>query len=169
MEDNRAIGPLEEAQYPFVKSMILGSIAAMGVYCLARMLTAEVELTGELLVGVVIILGVGTALLLGLWGLYSRARLVMDDQGVLMKHLIARPHTLDWREVRTAAVVRLSNDPRYQWIVLSTNPEPAQVLIRKRLVWKSCVRGEEVRIPYTDRRRAVAEHYLNKKLPDIKL
>ena len=71
--------------------------------------------------------------------------------------------------MRTAAIVKLSNDPRYCWIVLSTNPNPADVLVRKRLVWKNAKRGEEVRIPYTARRQEVVGHYLHMTLPEIKL
>lgn len=169
MEENRPSWLLEEAQYPWVKGMVLGAVSMLVVYALIALIKATVEVTWELVGGVLFFTGIGTGLLLLLWWGMSRARLVLDDQGVLMKHIIAAPHTLDWKQVRTAAIVKLSNDPRYCWIVLSTNPNPADVLVRKRLVWKNAKRGEEVRIPYTARRQEVVGHYLHMTLPEIKL
>lgn len=168
MEEKRPAWPLEEPQNPWVKSMVLGGIVAVAAYSLVAMIGAD-DLSWESVGMVLVVVAVTSVLLLLLLWFVNRARLVLDDQGVLMKHIIAAPHTLDWKQVRTAAIVKLSNDPRYCWIVLSTNPNPADVLVRKRLVWKNAKRGEAVRIPYTARRQEVVGHYLHMTLPEIKL
>ena len=168
MEEKRPAWPLEEPQNPWVKSMVLGGIVAVAACSLGAMIGAD-DLSWESFGMVLVVVAVTSVLLLLLLWFVNRARLVLDDQGVLMKHIIAAPHTLDWKQVRTAAIVKLSNDPRYHWIVLSTNPHPAEVIVRKRLIWKGPVRGEEVRIPYTGKRREAVEHYLNMTLPEIML
>ena len=168
MEENRASWLLEEAQYPWVKGMVLGGVAAVAVYSLMAMIGAD-DLNWERFGMVLVVVAATAVLLLLLLWFVNRARLVVDDQGVMMTHIVTASHTLDWKQIRTAAIVRLSNDPRYHWIVLSTNPQPAEVIVRKRLMWKNPVRGEEVRIPYTDKRREAVEHYLHMTLPEIQL
>ena len=110
-------------------------------------------------------LGMGLAYLVFL----RHMRIRMDEKRVWTHIPMQKDRSLDWQQVRTAAIVKLSNDPRYHWIVLSTNPHPAEVIVRKRLIWKGPGRGEEGRIPYTGKRREAVEHYLNMTLPEIML
>ena len=70
--------------------------------------------------------------------------------------------------MRTAAIVHLRNMNYPDMIVLSIH-EPKDVLTRKRMVWKNPKRGEEMRFPLTESRRAVVEERLNMTLPEINL
>lgn len=97
-----------------------------------------------------------------------RMRLRMDATRVWTHIPLTRDRSLDWAVIRTAAIVRLDKTNYPAMIVLSIHA-PQEALTRKRMVWKNPKRGEELRIPLTDTRRAVIEQCLNMQLPDITL
>lgn len=97
-----------------------------------------------------------------------RMRLKMDATRVWTHIPLTKDRSLNWADVRTAAVVTLKNMNYPAMIVLSIHA-PADALTRKRMVWKNPKRGEELRIPLTDTRRAVVEQQLGMTLPDIEL
>lgn len=97
-----------------------------------------------------------------------RMRLRMDTTRVWTHIPLTKDRSLNWAEIRTAAVVTLKNMNYPAMLVLSIHA-PAEALTRKRMVWKNPRRGEELRIPVTDARRAVVEQQLGMTLPDIEL
>lgn len=97
-----------------------------------------------------------------------RIRLKMDASRVWTHIPLTKDRSLNWADVRTAAIVTLKNMNYPAMIVLSIHA-PAEALTRKRMVWKNPRRGEELRIPVTDSRRAVIEKQLGMQLPNIEL
>lgn len=97
-----------------------------------------------------------------------RMRLKMDATRVWTHIPLTKDRSLNWADVRTAAVVTLKNMSYPAMIVLSIHA-PAEALTRKRMMWKNPRRGEELRIPASDSRRTVVEQQLGMKLPDIEL
>lgn len=110
------------------------------------------------------------ALVIGLeYLLYlRRMRLRMDENRVWTHIPLTKDRSLAWKQMRTAAVVHLRNMNYPDMIVLSVH-EPKDVLTRKCMVWKNPKRGEEMRFPLTESRRAVVEQCLNMTLPEIVL
>lgn len=110
------------------------------------------------------------ALVIGLeYLLYlRRIRLRMDENRVWTHIPLTKDRSLEWKQMRTAAIVTLKNMNYPTQIVLSVH-EPKDVLTRKRMVWKNAKRGEEMRFPLTESRRAVVEERLNMTLPEIEL
>ena len=82
MEEKRPAWPLEEPQNPWVKSMVLGGIVAVAAYSLVAMIGAD-DLSWESFGMVLVVVAVTSVLLLLLLWFVNRARLVLDDQGVL--------------------------------------------------------------------------------------
>ena len=113
---------------------------------------------------VIILLGVLLADVLFL----RRMRLRMDHTRVWTHIPLTKDRSLNWADMRCAAVVTLKNVTYPAMIVLSVHA-PEEALTRKRMMWKNPVRGEELRIPLTDSRRAVVEQQLGMKLPEIEL
>lgn len=169
MEDNRSTLSLNEPLTPQVGGMIKGGIAVIGAYILVAIIAmARRENDPEtlwLLAGITVF-SIGG--LLFLWWLCSRERLIVDEAGIRTRSLLGKIRALEWPGIRTAAVVRLSANEMHHWIVLSTDPDPARVLTRKRQTRKAKA-GEELRIPYGEKRREAVEHYLNMTLPEIRL
>lgn len=97
-----------------------------------------------------------------------RMRLKMDATRVWTHIPLQKDRSLNWADVRTAAVVTLKNMNYPAMIVLSIHA-PQEALTRKRMVWKNPKRGEELRIPLSDTRRAVIEQQLGMTLPEIEL
>lgn len=169
MEENRTFWPLEEPLNPQIKASVWGGVAVIGPYVLVALIASigrDFALETIIALAAVLVVCVG-ALLLLLW-FCNRARLVMDEQGVLTRSVLGKVSLLDWTQLRTAAIIKLGGNEMYHWIVLSVN-EPAEVISRKRMVWKNPKRDQELRIPFTPKRRATVEHYLGKVLPEIKL
>ena len=102
------------------------------------------------------------------WLICRRMRLKMDTTRVWSHIPLTKDRSLAWAEVRTAAIVTLKNMNYPAMIVLSVLP-PDEALTRKRMMWKNPKRGEELRIPLTDSRRAVVEQQLCMQLPEILL
>ncbi len=108
-----------------------------------------------------------------LWGLVSivlgllfflmfrRTRLVLDEEGTLVRHIFGGTALLPWREVRTAAITRLNGN---RFILLSSR-EPQEVFDGAKQPHH--VPGECHLIPYRTDALEAAEHYLGMKLPDF--
>ena len=161
---------LNEPLTPQLGGMIKGGLSAIGVYVLVGavvMLTRETD--PEALLMLAVILGVSVAGLLGLWWLCNRERLIMDEAGVHTRSLLGKTSTLPWHAIRTAAVVSLSAHPLHRWIVLSTEPDPAQVLVRQRLMRGKPYTDAELRLPFDVKRCAMLEQQLHMRLPNINL
>lgn len=121
-----------------------------------------------LIIAVVAIAVFGLIVLLEYFLFMRRMRLRMDATRVWTHIPLTKDRSLDWAAIRTAAIVRLDKMNYPAMIVLSIH-DPQEALTRKRMVWKNPRRGEELRIPLTDSRRAVIEQCLNMQLPEIVL
>lgn len=97
-----------------------------------------------------------------------RMRLRMDAERIWTHIPLQKDRALAWGQVRTAAIVTLRNMNYPALIVLSIH-DPQTALTRKRMVWKNPKRGEELRLPLTDSRRAMIEQQLGMTLPEIEL
>nr|MBR4281212.1 hypothetical protein [Clostridia bacterium] len=102
------------------------------------------------------------------WLICRRMRLKMDTTRVWSHIPLTKDRSLNWADVRTAAVVSLKNMAYPSMIVLSVET-PEVALTRKRMMWKNPKRGQELRFPLSDARRAVVEQQLGMQLPDIVL
>ena len=156
----------EPLSTPAIMWWLTGIIVCSGVISgMARM--REVSL---LLVGV--ILGTIAFLVLVAWLTYwlycRRMRLRMDATRVWSHIPLTKDRSLNWADVRTAAIVKLK-DMNYPTMIVLSIHTPQETLTRKRMVWKNPKRGEELRIQLTDSRRAIVEQQLGMTLPEITL
>lgn len=110
--------------------------------------------------------------LLSRW-IVGRYRIMMDAQGVRMEN----GAVMQWAQVRTAAVIqrgdpamnlRRRHSQEHHFILLSVQ-EPEKAIDKWTFLMERLKPGRDMRIPYTNRRREVAEHYLGRELPDIQL
>ena len=102
------------------------------------------------------------------WLLCRRMRLKMDAERVWSHIPLTRDRCLNWADIRTAAIVTLKGVNYPAMIVLSIHL-PQEALLRNRMLWKNPKRGEELRFPVTDTRRAAIEKQLGMQLPEITL
>ena len=143
---------------------ILGIVAIAG-------LVGGISGAGEfslLTVGITLAVVAMTALVMLIENLlfFRRMRLRMDEKRIWTHIPLMKDRSLDWKQIRTAAIVILKNANYPAQIVLSVHA-PQEVLTRKRMVWKNAKRGEELRIPVSDTRRAAIEQCLHMTLPEI--
>lgn len=161
---------LDEPLTPQIGGMIRGGLTVIGAYILVAMIAMSSRENDPevlwLLAGIAVV-SVGGLLLL--WWLCSRERLIIDDEGVRTRSLLGKVRSLRWDAIRTAAVVHLSANDLHCWIVLSAEPDPRQVLIRKRLISMKPRDGQELRIPYGTRRCQIIGERLHMTLPQIML
>lgn len=139
--------------------VIAGSLSGSGAK-----LDAEAWLIVIGVTTVIFGLGMGLAYLVFL----RHMRIRMDEKRVWTHIPLQKDRSLEWKQIRTAAIVTLKNANYPAQIVLSVH-EPQEALTRKRMVWKNPKRGEELRILLTDSRRAAIEQCLHMTLPEIKL
>lgn len=156
----------ETLSTPAMMWWLTGIIVCSGVISgMARM--REVSL---LLVGV--ILGTIAFLVLVAWLTYwlycRRMRLRMDATRVWSHIPLTKDRSLNWADVRTAAIVKLK-DMNYPAMIVLSVQSPEEALTRKRMMWKNPKRGQELRFQLTDSRRAVVEQQLGMTLPEITL
>ena len=170
MMDNRQDIRLDEPLTPQIGGMIKGGICVLGVHALIAaivMLVRQDAPDAMLMLAVVMAACIGGLLLIGWIG--TRERLLMDDEAIRTRSLMGKVTVLSWDSIRTAAVVYLSANHLHCWIVLSAEADPAQVLVRRRLMrGKSCT-DRDLRLPYGAKRRALIEEQLHMKLPEIQL
>jgi len=139
--------------------VLAGSLSGSGAE-----LDAEAWLIVIAVTTVIFGLGMGLAYLLFL----RHMRIRMDENRVWTHIPLQKDRSLEWKQIRTAAIVTLKKMNYPAQIVLSVH-EPQEALTRKRMVWKNPKRGEEMRILLTDSRRAVVEQCLHMTLPEIEL
>lgn len=123
------------------------------------------------IVVIVLVAMVGLILLI-VWAEYAlflrRMRLRMDESRVWTHIPLTKDRSLEWGQIRTAAVVHLKNMNYPEMIVLSVH-EPEEALTRRRMMWKNPKRGEELRFVASDTRREMVGRMLHMELPDITL
>ena len=149
------------------KNVLLHLLALLSVAALAGAIAGAGEISA-LAVGIALVLVLLVAAVFALEQLliFRRMRLRMDETRVWTHIPLTRERSLAWKQIRTAAIVRLENMNYPAMIVLSIH-EPQAVLTRKRMVWKGAKRGQEMRFPVNDARRAVVEERLKMTLPEI--
>ena len=153
---------LDEPAYPFRPVAILAGTS------MAFMMACELienGLDGQTLLA----FAVSIPLMLGaLWLLCRLARKYrfrVDEAGVRIDALFGKGVMLLWTDVRTAAVVQYDGSTQ---IILSVG-EPAEVLVKKRLMRRNGNTPEELHLGASDRMRRLVEHYLRMELPTFRL
>lgn len=153
---------LDKPAYPF-RAVAIWAGTSMGFMMVCALI--ENGLDGETLLAFV----VGVPLVLGILALMCRLmrkyRFRVDEQGIRIDGLFGRKQFLCWADVRTAAVVHYDGSRE---IVLSVG-EPAEVLVKKRLMRIRQNTSEEMHLGVSDRLRGIVEHYLQMELPTIHL
>lgn len=148
-------------------SLVLLGAAVGGISSMARI--EDARTLGILALVLVVMVGL---ILLLVWAEYklllARMRLRMDETRVWTHIPLTKDRALEWKQIRTAAVVHLKNMNYPEMIVLSIH-EPEQALTRKRMMWKNPKRGEELRFVASDSRREMVGQMLHMELPDIYL
>ena len=112
------------------------------------------------------IVGVGVAGLLLVSSLLAKVRL--DENGVEVNHPLAGSSDFRWEELNTAAIVVFTVQKQSMQVILLSTCQPGEVLTSAALK-RHASRHEQVRIPYTKKRREIVEHYLHMELPVIRL
>lgn len=97
--------------------------------------------------------------------LMRKHRFRVDGQGIRIDGLFGKKQFLRWADVRTAAIVHYDGS---KTIVLSVE-EPAEVLVKKRLMRIKQNSSAEIHLGTSDRMRGIVEHYLHMELPTILL
>ena len=110
--------------------------------------------------------GLSVAALLLVRGLFCRVRI--DETGVEVDNPLLGRSDFRWAELRTAAVVVFTWGKQSERVILLATRPPEEVLTPAALRGRAD-KQEQVRIPYTDKRRQIVEHYLHMKLPEIRL
>ncbi len=150
--------------------MIKWILSLVLVGCVAGSFSSGAELEWPVRLAIIAGVLVFFCVVLGLeYVLYLRRMRVRMDETRVWTHIpLMKDRSLEWKQIRTAAIVHLTNFNYPDMIVLSIH-EPREVLTRKRMMWKNAKRGQELRIPLTDSRREVVEKCLNTTLPEIAL
>ena len=153
---------LDEPAYPFRSVAILAGTSIVFV-----MVCALIE--NGLDVQTLLAFGISVPLVLGMLALLCRLmrkyRFRVDERGICIDGLFGRKEFLRWDRVRTAAVVHYDGSRE---IVLSVG-EPAEVLVKKRLMRIRQNTSEEMHLGVSERMRGIVEHHLHMELPVIRL
>lgn len=159
---------LNEPLTPQIGAMLKGCAGMLALYLLAAVVILLTKRRGEMdiFMALMAVFVIAFGVLLLMWWMTKRERLIIDASGVRTRSLTGKTCALEWQQIHTAAVVRLSRNELHYWIVLSTETDPAQVLARKHLTRKP-QKGTELRIPYGVKRRVVIEQQLHMKLPEF--
>lgn len=115
---------------------------------------------------------VGGLIMLVSW-LVRHYRVIMDEKGVRM----GEKYSLTWQQICTAAVIQRGN---LRWAIYNSRRHDRHFILlsmqeSKKAIDKWTFRleaakpGRDMRIPYSDRRKEVLEHYLHMTLPVIRL
>ena len=92
----------------------------------------------------------------------------LDETGVEVNNPLLGSSDFRWEELHTAAIVVFTVQKQsMQVILLSTRP-PEEVLTPAAMRGRAS-KHEQVRIPYTEKRREIVEHYLHMELPTFRL
>lgn len=150
-----------------VKTMALGLgwlILCTGI--ILRMGTGTFSDTILMVVKGASIVGVGIAGMLLVSSLLARIRL--DENGVEVNNPLAGSSDFRWEELNTAAIVVFTVQKQSMQVILLSTCQPEEVLTRAAFERRAS-KHEQVRIPYTEKRREIVEHYLHMELPIIRL
>ena len=131
-----------------------------------RMGTGTYSDTVLMVVKVVSIVGVGLAEMLLVSSLLAKIHL--DENGVEEKNPLDGSSDFRWEELNTAAIVVFTVQKQSMQVILLSTRQPEEVLTSAALK-RSASRHEQVRIPYTEKRREIVEYYLHMELPVIRL
>ena len=131
-----------------------------------RMGTGTYSDTVLMVVKVASIVGVGLAGMLLVSSLLAKIRL--DENGVEVKNPLAGSSDFRWEELNTAAIVVFTVQKQSMQVILLATRQPEEVLTSAALR-RSASSHEQVRIPYSEKRREIVEHYLHMELPTIRL
>ena len=151
----------------FTKTMALGMgwlILSTGI--IMRM--GEDSLSAPVMKTVVIVslIAAGVSAVLLVRSLLCKVRL--DETGVEVNNPLLGSSDFRWEELHTAAIVVFTVQKQsMQVILLSTRP-PEEVLTPVAMRGRAS-KHEQVRIPYTEKRREIVEHYLHMELPTFRL
>ena len=170
MEEKRETWLLDEPIPPlsgWVTMLMLGMAAVLCAGCAWAF--QEAVLRVLFIIWACILAGLA---LLTRW-IVRRYRLVMNTQGVRMENGDA----MKWDQVRTAAIIqrgkpamnlRRRHSGDYHFILLSVQ-ESEKAIDKWTFLMERAKPGRDMRIPYTDRRREVVEHYLGRNIPTIRM
>jgi len=95
-------------------------------------------------------------------------RICLDENGVEVKNPLAGNSNFRWDELNTAAIVVFTVQKQSMQVILLSTCQPEEVLTSAALK-RHASRHEQVRIPYTEKRREIVEHYLHMELPVIRM
>lgn len=151
----------------FTRTMAMSLLWMVACAVIILVLGAE-NLAGEVMGGakVVIIIGVAAALTLLVRSLVCKVRL--DEGGVEVDNPLLGRSAFRWEELHTAAIVDFAVQKQNAKAILLSTREPQEVLTPAAFQRRADKR-EQVRIPYTEKRREIVEHYLRMTLPEISL
>ena len=153
---------LDEPAYPFRPIAItVGTSSAFLMVCSLIENGLDVHVLLAFIVGVPAMLGI-LALLCRMGRKY---RFRVDEEGVRIDAVFGKGRRMLWKDVRTAAIVQYDGTKE---IVLAKG-EPADVLVKKRLMRVTGNTAEEMHLGASDRLRHLVEHYLRMELPVISL
>ena len=151
----------------FTKTMALG----MGCFILCTGIIMRMgadSLSAPVMKSVVIVslIAAGISAVLLVRSLLCKVRL--DETGVEVNNPLLGSSDFRWAELNTAAIVVFTFEKQSEQVILLSTRPPEEVLT------PSAVRGraskhEQVRIPYTEKRREIVEHYLHMELPTFRL
>lgn len=151
----------------FTKTMALGMgwlILCTGV--ILRMGADTLSAPVMQVVKVLMLIGIGVCGALLVRSLLSKIRL--DETGVEVNNPLLGRSDFRWEELHTAAIVVFAYGKQSERVILLSTRPPEEVLTSAALK-RSASRHEQVRIPYTEKRREIVEHYLHMELPTFRL
>ena len=167
MENKNPSPTLNETLAP-VRALVVTSLVLWGLIFVGAVIRVG-KLDGVLLAVMGGMLAFYAVMMLIYYALFIRKmRLIVDETGATVRIPLTKPRPIAWTQVRSAAIVKPNNGVSPAIILLSIH-EPEQALDHKRLMWRNPKRGEEVRFPLTDSRRAIVEHYLRMELPTFQM
>ena len=92
----------------------------------------------------------------------------LDENGVEVNNPLLGRSDFRWEELNTAAIVVFTYGKQSERVILLSTRPPEEVLTPAAMRGRAS-KHEQVRIPYTEKRREIVEHYLHMALPTIRL
>lgn len=151
----------------FTQTMALGMgwlILCTGV--IMRMGTDRLSTPVMQSVVIMSLIAAGVCAVLLVRSLLCKVRL--DENGVEVNNPMGGSSDFRWEELKTAAVVVFTSGKQSTRVILLSTCPPEAVLTRAALRGRAS-KHEQVRIPYTEKRREIIEHYLHMELPTFRL
>ena len=153
---------LDEPAYPFRPiAIMVGTSSAFLMVCSLIENGLDMQTLLAFAVSVPLVLG----MLALLCRMARKYRFRVDEEGVTIDAFWGKGKRMQWKDVRTAAIVQYDGTKE---IILAIR-EPADVLVKKRLMRVTGNTAEEMHLGASDRLRNLVEHYLRMELPTIRL